>query len=367
MASDFMSKLRGVSPLLLLTVVAPTLLSGIYYSFVASDVYVSESQFVVKNPSKSGSAGGLASMLQGSNQGDSEGYQIGAYLRSRDALAGLEKVIDIKSAYGGRGDWISKYHASWDNTFESLWRYYKRDIVKVVIDSDSSIITLTVNSYEPSTSLMINQQLLNQGEQMVNEMNARAEHDAVDLAIRHVKDSEANAEAANVRLADYRGKIRLFNPERQSDLKMKALAELQGKLFDAETRLSQLQIVAPLSPQVTTVKNEVASYKSDIALVTERVAGGANSLNEQNIEFMKLQMQTDFAARQLGASLGILENARLDASRKKLYVERIVSPNLPDEAIEPRRIRNVVTIFISGLLLYATLSLLLASIREHKD
>jgi len=60
-----------------------------------------------------------------------------------------------------------------------------------------------------------------------------------------------------------------------------------------------------------------------------------------------------------------MEAARNEAQHQQLYLERIVQPNLPDIAIEPRRLRSVVIVLLLGLLAWGILSLLVASIREH--
>jgi capsular polysaccharide transport system permease protein len=60
-----------------------------------------------------------------------------------------------------------------------------------------------------------------------------------------------------------------------------------------------------------------------------------------------------------------LETARSEAQRQQLYLERIVQPNRPDVAIEPRRIRSVIIILVLGLMSWGILSLLAASVREH--
>ena len=60
-------------------------------------------------------------------------------------------------------------------------------------------------------------------------------------------------------------------------------------------------------------------------------------------------------------------SARSEALRKQLYLERLVQPNLPDKAVEPRRIRSVLMVFVLGLVAWGVISLLVASIREHID
>jgi capsular polysaccharide transport system permease protein len=62
-----------------------------------------------------------------------------------------------------------------------------------------------------------------------------------------------------------------------------------------------------------------------------------------------------------------LEQARNEAQRKQLYLERIVQPNKPDIAIEPQRIRSILTTFVVGLIAWGILSILVAGVREHHD
>jgi capsular polysaccharide transport system permease protein len=62
-----------------------------------------------------------------------------------------------------------------------------------------------------------------------------------------------------------------------------------------------------------------------------------------------------------------LEQARNEAQRKQLYLERIVQPNLPDVATEPRRLRSFLAVVALGLVLWGILSMLIAGVREHQD
>ena len=52
---------------------------------------------------------------------------------------------------------------------------------------------------------------------------------------------------------------------------------------------------------------------------------------------------------------------------QQLYLEFINKPSQPDWALEPHRLYNILATFIIGLMLYGVLSLLIASIREHKN
>ena len=57
-------RIAGINRLFLITVVIPTTLAVIYFGLIASDIYISESRFVVRSPQKQQSAMGLGSLLQ---------------------------------------------------------------------------------------------------------------------------------------------------------------------------------------------------------------------------------------------------------------------------------------------------------------
>jgi capsular polysaccharide transport system permease protein len=78
-------------------------------------------------------------------------------------------------------------------------------------------------------------------------------------------------------------------------------------------------------------------------------------------------LERDFADKNLMTVLSGYEQALTDARNKRLYLERIVQPNLPDVATEPRRMRGVLATFLLGLILWGTLTILIAGLREHRD
>jgi capsular polysaccharide transport system permease protein len=97
------------------------------------------------------------------------------------------------------------------------------------------------------------------------------------------------------------------------------------------------------------------------------VTGEAGSFSARAPEFERLALEKTFAERQLATALAALESARSEAQRKQLYLERLVQPSLPDKAMEPRRIRAVLTVLLLGLVAWGVTTLLVASIREHLD
>ena len=62
-----------------------------------------------------------------------------------------------------------------------------------------------------------------------------------------------------------------------------------------------------------------------------------------------------------------LQEAQNEARRKQAYVERVSQPNLPDEALEPRRLRGILATFALGLVAWGILKMLFAGVREHAE
>jgi hypothetical protein len=90
--------------LFFLSVVVPTLIAALYFGFLASDVFVSESRFVVRTPNKQ-TTGGLSGILQGAGfsgigRAPEDVHTVGQYALSRDALSLLDGRLQLRTAWG---------------------------------------------------------------------------------------------------------------------------------------------------------------------------------------------------------------------------------------------------------------------------
>ena len=148
---------------------------------------------------------------------------------------------------------------------------------------------------------------------------------------------------------------------------MQQIAKLQDDLISTKLLLAQLQLLAKENPQIQTLKKRIQMLEIEIKLGSERVAGGGRSLASKAAEFQRLVLEKEFADRLLASALASLEQARNEAQRQQLYLERIDGPNLPDAAMEPRRIRNVLVILVLSLIVWGVLSMVVSGVREHMD
>ena len=357
----------GANWLFLLTVLLPTALAILYFGLFASDVYVSESRFVVRSPDKPASSG-LGVLLKSagfSNAGD-EIFAAHDYVRSRDALRDLNRENAVAIAYGKSGISIfDRFNPlGLNGSFEDLYDYY---LGKVRVDyaTTSSITTLTVRAFSSQDAQRFNLQLLERSEELVNRLNNRGRTDLIQYATQEVVEAKIAAREAAITLARFRNARGILDPEKQATIQLQMVSKLQDELIGARTQLQQLRAMAPENPQIPILETRINSLSREIDVQLGLVAGNRQSLSATAAQYQRLELEREFADRRLAAAMNSFEEARNEARRKQAYVERIVQPSLPDEAQEPRRLRGIFATFVLGLVAWTILTLLLAGIREH--
>ncbi len=356
--------------LFVVMVLIPFIVSAIYYGLIASDVYISESRFVVRTPQRSQQPSVIGALLQGSSfmRAQDDAFTVHDYIRSRDALRELDNQHRLRAVFTSKEiDPINRFPGILaDESFESFFKYYAEH-VSVEFDAASSITTLRVRAFQPDTSLAINASLLALSEKLVNKINDRGRKDLIQYAAAEVAEAEAKAKEAALAVATYRNKRAVFDPERQSALQLQQVSKLQDELIATKLQLAQITSLSPQNPQIGTLQKRVAGLEANMAAEMAKVAGGgANSFSNKAADFERLTLERTFAERQVASALTSLENARNEARRQQLYLERVVQPNLPDYALEPRRLRNVLATLLLGLIAWGIASMLLSGVKEHQ-
>ena len=356
-------------PLFWLTVILPTAFSTVYFGGVASDIYISESSFVVRSPKNQASLTGFGALLQGSgfSRSQDDSYTVQEYMRSRTALEQLQQELPVKSFYDSQGDILSRFNGfKLNDSQEAFFRYFK-DRLSIDLDSVSGIATLRVRAFKPEEGQQINQKLLNLGEELINRLNERARKDTLEYAEQAVENAEKNVNDTAEALSKYRIKNKIFDLPAQSGVQLSLISTLKSELIRVETQLAQLVSITPDNPQVPALEMRQKSLRKEIEQQSKNLSGSNNSIATQTAEYQRLVLANELAQQQLTAAMTSLQNTRGEADRQQLYLEVINKPSQPDWALEPHRLYNILATFIIGLMLYGVLSLLIASIREHKN
>lgn len=350
-----------------LTVVLPTLAAIVYFGFIAADIYISESRFVVRSPERQ-TASPLGMLLKGTGftRSQDDSFTVQDFMLSRDALRALDENLKLRAAFN-KGDLFSRFPGlDWDDSFENMHRYYQK-MVGVQLDPVSSIASVTVRAFSAEEAQKINQHLIEMSEALVNQLNERGRQDMIRFAASEVALAENKAKLAALALARYRNEKGVIDPEKQSAIPLQQIAKLQDELIATKSQLAQLQLLTKENPQIPVLKKRIQMLETEIELESARVAGGGRSLASKAADFQRLALEKEFADKQLASALASLEQARNEAQRQQLYLERIAQPNLPDAAMEPRRLRGILAVFVLGLIVWGVLSMLIAGIKEHQD
>lgn len=356
-------------PLFWLFVVLPTIVLAIYYGFIASDVYTSESKFVIRSPNQR-SASGIGMVLQniGFNASSDDSYLVRDYLSSRDAVQNLKAKLDIQTKYSAKSvDVVSRFGTIKEPTFENFYEYFNKKI-KVVYDPASSISSLQIEAYTAKDAQNINEELLKMSEDVINRINNNAKNDILAASEKEVQEAqEVSAKAAEA-LAKYRVKNDVFNPEGQSAIVLQEISKLQDALIQTETQLTQAREITPENPQIKAMETRIKSLKKSIADKSKLVTGPSDiSFSNRSVEYQRLQLEKELADKQLASAMATYEQSKNDFNKKQLYLERLAMPSLPDEATKPKRFKNTLSGFVFGLLLWGVVRLFVAGVREHRD
>lgn len=365
----FPNLLRKVDWLFLLTVVLPTILAVLYYGVVASDVYVSESRFVIRSPEKPSSSGlGIILNTAGfANAGD-EANVAKSFISSRDALAAINRNGQVAASYGASSvSIIDRFNPlGTGGSFEDLHKYFTGK-VEADYDTGTSITTLSVRAYNPEDARRFNRELLERTEALVNRLNQRGRRDLVDYAETEVAEAQGMAAEAAARLAEYRNSSGVVDPEQQVTVQLQMVSKLQDRLIIARNQLAELEATVPDNPQIPGIRTQIAALNREIARETGQVTGGRSSIASKAARYERLALDNQVASTRLTAAMASLQEARSEALRQQAYVERIAEPNLPDKALEPRRMRGILAAVAFGLIAWGVLSMLLAGVREHRE
>jgi capsular polysaccharide transport system permease protein len=349
----------------LLFVGLPTLLAALYFSFWATDMYVSEARFSIRGPESGGATDLLALFGQGGSSTAADAYVVQDYIRSMGLLSVLNEQLHLRRHYqSGDADIISRLAA--DATAEEFLDYYRK-VAKVAFDPATGILTLRTRAYTAEMARDLSRVILEQGEQLVNRLRDRALQDTLALARTELTTAEQRVTEARDALKGFRQKNNLLNPEAVAGAVLSLVAELEGEAAKARAQLAEVRsYMREDSAQVVALKARIDALEGQIGAEKSRLTGSERRvLNDVVADFERLTVEREFAEKQYISALASLETARIRAEGKSRYLVAFAPPTLPEESIWPRRLPFTGLVFACSALVFGIVSLVIAAIREH--
>jgi capsule polysaccharide export protein-like protein len=349
-------------------VALPTLLTCSYFALVASPMYVSETQFAIKDVVEQRTGIDIASQIFKTSSSSVQNARIvEAYLQSPDLFNALDRELKMVEHYSSTSydliSRLSKESTAWDK--EVFWSR----ISQPKLDVDSGIVTFNVRAYDPKMAQSIVQAALRASENLVNEMNERSRKDAIKLASNEVKVAQQRVTKAQKDLEIFRNEHRELDPKATASGLQTVVFELEGERSKVNAQLEEARsYMRADAPMVKSLEKRLVAVEAQLQAEKARIAGNekmADPLNSWVSEYENLMIESEFAQKQLISSMAALEQARAMALVKTQYIVPIQHPTLPDESRYPRTWIFTLCAFFGFFFLYGMVRLIIASIREH--
>ncbi len=341
-----------------------------YYLFIAANRYVSESAVTIKSSNQNSgiNINGLTSLLGGSSLSENDDVNyLKTYILSPDMLKILEKTIDIRKIYEKQKLDIFFSLSPWAN--EDKFLAYYQDRIKIT--ENNALLNIQVEGFTPESAQLISKAILKESERFVNELSHKnAREDLAFAESELLKYKEKYQEATNKMIA-FQNEFGVLDPTKEAQDRANLLAGIETQIATKEAQLLAMQsYIQDNAPQLVVLKAEIKALKAQLEKEKARIISQSNAnsqkLNNIVADFERLRIEVGFAQTAYETSLKAYETTRIETIRKIKHLVVVQEPTLPQSAMYPRKIYNIVTIFVILSLLFGIAKLVKTIIEEHK-
>lgn len=349
----------------------PMLVAVVYYSFFALDRYVSIAQVAVRQVggSETPQLPGLAVMLNGINPTSrEETLYLREFLTSQDMLNVLQKKLNWSEKYAGR--WKDPlYFLSTSAKNEDVLDYYRR-VVNAHFDEQTGLLIIEVQAFDPEFSREVLQTMLAEAERFVNEISHKMAREQMSFAQDELNKARTEYERRRDALLNFQSQSNMLDAEASAKSRADIIAGIESDLTKERTALKGLSAVLDKdTPQIRQQRNRIKALEQQLAAETQRLVSekSGEKLNVIASQYRNLSIDAGIAESAYKYAVGAVETARVEANKKLRSLVTVVSPNMPDKAIYPEKIYNLLTLMIGLILLFGIARFALATIEDHRD
>ena len=348
-------------------VVVPTAAAAIYYGLLAAPQYVSHVEYVVRGVDSHRSSG-LASLLNtfGISRAADETSAIESFLKSREVVEKLNARVDLRAVYGAdAADRLARFPRFWErDSFENLYAF-TRKFIGIFRDPSNGVTRLDIVAYDPASAEKIAAAMIDLASDMANSLNARAQTDTVQAAKRDLEESRDGVVKVQSELTAFRNEALLVDPLAFAGAMLQGIGALSLERARTQAQIAETERLSPNNPGIDSMKASVAALEHKIQDERGKLAGDNSARAGKVANYERLTLMRDLAEKRYAAALVSLQTAQADAERKRIYIEEIVKPNLPDEPTAPERFRNVLSVFVVGFICFSIFWILSVGSKDH--
>jgi capsular polysaccharide transport system permease protein len=357
----------GVGISFILVAVLPTLISGLYFWLVASDQFVSEAKFAVRDGEHPilESIEGLMGLP--SNQRTQDALILCEYIRSRGLLEDLDRNLNLRSLYSRlEADYFSRLDP--EEPMEDIVRYWRRHVY-TSIDSTSGIVTVSVRAFSAEDALQIANAIVDKSEKLVNELSERSRRNVLKLAQDRLARAEEQLKVSTAEMRSIRNTEGLIDAGKAAEALTKIAGDLRLQLIKAEQENETLQhLLSQDAPQLRILKERIGNMREQIrSLEGEMTTKEASptTLSGSMERFDRGTLDRKIAEQQYVAAAAALEQARLNVETQQVYLVTFLRPSLAQEALYPKRLWMWLAFSGGGLALWGAGIGMAVVVRNH--
>ena len=371
-ANEPATRLGGRPPLAPLSFVAfvvlPFIASALYFALIASDQYTAEARFAVRTISREGAEDGVDSDTLSMSNVSQDAHIVTSFIHSTEILDRISKKLNTRAIFAkGDADFLSRVNE--DVSAEEFLDYWNGQ-VSTYIDGPSGIVTLKVRTFRPEESTQLAKVVIDESEQLINELSDRTRQDVIRRFGAEVDRTAALYKASLEKMNEYQNATGFLSPESQATQTGKLLTGLLEKKLEIDARLFVLrQSLVEDSPAYQQLSVAKQSLEEQLQKLQQQLAGSNKSddnISRSILRFSQLETDRRVAESLYQIARKNFETAQAEALRKALYVVVFVQPNVPEEAIYPRRLASPLLMLLALTVGWVTIALFWASVEDHR-
>lgn len=358
----------------MLFVILPSIVAAVYYAFVASSQYISESRMVVRTI-------GVSEQFDTSEKrdgrsiigGDSltqDSYIVANYLQSPQLVRILNDRIGLHDMFSKLTiDWFSRLPGT--AKFEDLHKYWLQQ-VDTYVDGPSGIIILTIRAFSPDDAATISRAAMQAANEMIDMISEKAKRDLIkrgendmDLALNQYRKALDD-------LREYQNETGILDPLASAKMLNAVIAKLTEQKLTLTVNLNSMRAAgADNSARARDLKRTIEAIDEQIKLRQDSVAGNdmpsaGVQLSSSLTEFSRLETQRIVTQAIYESTVRNLDTAKSTALKRTTFISVFSDAEIPEKSRYPQRFSQWLIIFGGLLTLWMTATLIWMSIEDHR-
>jgi capsular polysaccharide transport system permease protein len=310
-------------------------LSFIYFIFIYKiyrSRYVVSSAFVIKTASANTRPQIRLPLQIGGddNVSISDARYVKTFLHSPQLFVEIEKNINFTEKYKKRfPDLLSGVYI--ETPFKRKLEFYRNN-VKIRLDESTGELFINTYAFDPKTSYLLNNFLLQKSEQFINDFNINISKKQLIFASEEVKDAYQKFKSVQNKLESFQNKNLLFDGFEELRATNSIINGLESELIRLKIELSTIKrnFVDSEAPEITFLSNQIDEIKNQIMLERELLySDSGKELNSKAIELRNIESDLQFKKDLYVSALSIQEQTRIDSIKQKRFITTVINPYIP--------------------------------------